>query len=268
MKDKLKFIVADDERPARKELIYMLKDIEELNLVGEAKDGIEAIELIKEEKPDLLFLDIQMPGKNGIEVAKEILTYFKNYIVIFITAYDQYALKAFEVNAIDYLLKPFEEDRLLDAIAKVKRIYSTSAYIRFEENLKDLIDTLDNNLESKKVDDNDFCINKFPVRGKRGNIKLILSKDIVAIYTKGRNVYAKTNNQEYQIDFNLLEAEEKLKGCEFLRVHRSYLINLNLVKEIIPWFKGKYQVVMMDEKQMRIPISRSKVKTIQKIFGL
>jgi two-component system LytT family response regulator/two-component system response regulator LytT len=257
--EKIRTIIADDEFPARSELEFLLEGIDDIQLVGVAEDGIQALELIKEKSPDLVFLDIQMGGKTGLEVAKELMDLELEPIIVFITAYDEYALDAFTVNAVDYLLKPYEEERLIKLINRIKPLYFKEQAI--EEKLTDLIEKIRDKGRISKIE-------KLAVRTNKGNLKLLEYNDIILLYTHDSKVYVKTYDQEYQIDLSLSELEDRLKQAEFLRVHRSYLINLNKIKEIVPWFKGKYQVLMGDDRQMEVPVSRAKVKDLQKVFGI
>jgi len=256
---KIRTIIADDEFPARSELKFLLEGIEDIQVVAVAEDGIQALELIEQKSPDLVFLDIQMGGKTGLEVAKELMGLEKEPIVVFVTAYDEYALDAFTVNAVDYLLKPYEEERLVKLINRIKPLYFKEQAI--EEKLTDLIEKIDDGAQTSKID-------KLAVRTNKGNLKLLEYNEIILLYTHDSKVYVKTYDQEYQIDLSLSELEDRLSKADFLRVHRSYLINLNKIKEIIPWFKGKYQVLMSDDRQMEVPVSRAKVKDLQKIFGI
>ncbi|GAB6098460.1 LytTR family DNA-binding domain-containing protein [Halanaerocella petrolearia] len=249
---KIRTVIAEDEFPARNELNFLLSEIKDIRLIGQAADGLQALELVKTQEPDLILLDIQMPGKTGMEVAQEIKGMNNKPVVIFITAYDEYALEAFGVEAVDYILKPYDKDRLLETIKRVKEAYFDRHYEVIEDKLKD----------------KSWQVNKIPVCGKRGRIKLLDYNDIIIFFTKNSKVYTKTYDQEYQVDLNLKELESKLNNTSFLRIHRSYLINLKQVKEVIPWFKGKYQVVMDDQQEMKVPVSRSKVEVIKYIFNL
>ena len=255
---KLQTIIVDDEAPARNELDYLLTEIKEVELIGEADNGIAALRLIKEEQPDLVFLDIEMPGKNGLEVAEELQKMKQPPQIIFLTAYDQYALDAFKVNAINYILKPYETDEVYEAIAQVQELYPEQELL--EEKLTAVMNELSDDNKKQEVD-------KLPVITARSRIKLLEYEKIIYIHTKAKKVYAVTKDKEYEVDNNLTELEEKLSS-DFFRVHRSYIVNLTEIEEVIPWFKGKYQVVMADNNNQKIPVSRSKVKTLQEIFDL
>ncbi|AGB41344.1 response regulator of the LytR/AlgR family [Halobacteroides halobius DSM 5150] len=260
--NRLKTVIVEDELPARNELSFLLEEIDDVKLIGSAKDGLEILEIIKEKEPDLVFLDIQLPGKTGLEVAQEIKKLEKKTIIVFLTAYDEYALQAFEVEAIDYILKPYEQDRLVETIKRVKDYYFSNQ----QQLLENKIEALFNKLPQ---DDNEIAkIKKLPVKGKRSRIKLIPYTELIVFHTRNCKVYVKTYKQEYEVDFTLKDLEEKLPTTQFLRVHRSFLINLKHVKEVIPWFKGKYQVVMDNQGEIKVPVSRAKVEKIKSIFNL
>ena len=259
---KIRTIIADDEFPARNELAFLLGKISDIDLIAQAKNGLEALKIINEEKPDLIFLDIQMPGKTGLDIAREIKGADINPLIVFVTAYDSYAVEAFEVNAVDYLLKPYEENRLMELMKRVNRNINTNKMM--EEKLEYLLDKLETISETNK----DIGVGRLAVESKRGHIKLLKYDEIILIYTKNSKIYARTSAEEYEVTSTLCMLEKKLKGHQFLRIHRSYIINLNKVKEIIPWFKGNYQIVMNDNKETELIVSRSKVKTLQEIFDL
>ena len=256
--NKLRTIIVDDEAPARRELEFLLTEIDAIKLIGEAQNGISALKLIKKERPDLVFLDIQMPGKSGLEVADEVKDIDSAPQIIFLTAYDQYALEAFKVNAINYILKPYQEEEVQEAIKRIQDLYPGQQNL--EEKITDLVDELTTDTTKTEV-------NKLPVKTARGRIKLLEYNEIIYFHTKSKKVYAVSDQQEYEVEENLSELEEKL-GTDFFRVHRSYIVNLTKIEEVIPWFKGKYQVVMAGENNKKIPVSRSKVKTLQQIFDL
>lgn len=258
---KIRTIIADDEYPARNELAFLLENINEVELLYQAENGLEALEYIKKAEPDLVFLDIQMPGKTGMEVAREIKDTKFEPVIVFVTAYDQYAVEAFAVNAVDYLLKPYEENRLSEIIKKVKKTI-------YNKKMKDKLEVLIDKIAGTEQKRENTGINKLAVQGKRGHLKLVKYDDIVLLHSKSSRIYAKTVDEEYEVSATLCELAEKLQGHKFLRIHRSYIINLNKVKEIIPWFKGNYQVVMNDKRETEVVVSRSKVKEIQRIFNL
>ncbi|SJZ54481.1 LytR/AlgR family response regulator transcription factor [Selenihalanaerobacter shriftii] len=255
----LRAVIVDDEAPARDELKFLLSDFEEIDIIAEAQDGEEALGISKEQRPDLVFLDIQMPVKTGIEVAEDILEWDWQPLIIFTTAYDEYAIKAFELNAIDYLLKPFTKDRFKRTMERVLKRQGNNNKKDINQRLGQLIAT---------VEASENSIIKIPVHSKKGRIKLLDQDEIIAAYTKNKDICVKTNDDEYRTDANLSDLEERLPNPKFFRVHRSYLANLEEVEEIIPWFKGKYRLIMNDISKLEIPVSRMKVKELKEIMNL
>ncbi|SDC52219.1 MULTISPECIES: LytR/AlgR family response regulator transcription factor [unclassified Candidatus Frackibacter] len=252
-------VIADDEAPARDELKFLLSKFDLIEIVAEVSDGGKVLDICKSNEPDLLFLDIQMPGKTGIEVAEEILKWEVQPLIIFITAYDEYAIKAFELNAIDYLLKPFTEERFNKTIERV-------LMKKDKQKKQGINDKLGQILAS--VEDKKNSVLKIPVHSKQGRIKLLNQDEVIAAYTKNKDIYIKTYDNEYKTDATLSDLEERLPMPKFFRVHRSYLVNLERVKEILPWFKGKYRLIMNDKLELEVPVSRMKVKELKRIMKL
>lgn len=245
-----RILVVDDETPARKELIYIISSAKENIQVFEARDGEEALYIINKINIDAAFLDINMPDIDGISLAREIYEINNKIKIIFATAYDYYAIKAFDLDAVDYILKPFEENRVKMAIEKL---------------LKSIED--ENSMDSIKnfIKESEWKINKISV-WKSDRVILIDVSDIVYIMADGRNTLIKTICGEFPSNQNLCDFERKLCNNNFLRIHRSYIINLEQVKEILPWFNNTYVIKMNKYEKDEIPISRKQIKTIREIF--
>lgn len=238
-------LIVDDEMPAREELKYLLKSFEDINIIGEASHGLEAIELNNTLNPDLIFLDIQMPQINGIDVAKKI--YKDNWLplIIFTTAYDDFAIKAFETNAVDYLLKPISLDRLEKAINKSREIFNT----------------LTPNKESEKPTIEKICLYN------DGSIVPVDFEDIVYATVEEGVTIIFTSKGSYEYKNSLSNLEEKLSGSNFFRSHRSFLINLDYIEKIEPWFNSTFLIKMKNSKE-EIYVSRNKVKEFKKIMDI
>lgn len=254
MKTAIKTIVIDDESLAIKRLRRLLDHYsEEIEIVGEASNGEEGLKLIEQLHPDLIFLDIEMPILNGFEMLKRL-----NYLpkVIFTTAFEEYAIKAFEENSIDYLLKPIEPDRLDKAIEKLKRL-SADAPSLHPDQLNLLLNSLNKKTEFKSI----------PV--KIGNKILLIKPDQIAYFTaKDKYVYIVTDeNTEYLSDFTLNSLEEKLPG-NFLRVHRAYIINSDKIKELHKEDNSTFCIMLKDKNNSRIYSGRSYNDRIKESFGL
>ena len=257
----LSAVIVDDEQLARDELAFLLKDVGDVEVVAQGKNGLEGVNLIREHNPDLVFLDVQMPGLDGFGVIKKLLdkkvTLPK---IVFATAFDQYAVKAFEVNAVDYLLKPFDKKRVAQSVQKVRaKMESGSAS-------SDKLETLVRMLESQKPQASKVLIKA------GGRLFLVNQKDIgfasieegvITVVTSGPNGMEGHSNCR-----TLEELLDSLDPNLFWRAHRSYLVNINRIKEVVPWFKSSYQLRMDDKKQTEIPVSRAQTKRLRELFGL
>lgn len=257
---KLKALIVDDEYPARKELRYMLSKFDNIEVVGEATNAHEALTLIKALDYSILFLDIQMPGMNGLELGKVIQELPNPPYVIFVTAYDEYAVQAFEVNAVDYLLKPFEEARLAKAIERVTKLVQQREQKRQEEEPEAENRAGEGREEMVKID-------RIPAE-KHGKTVLVNESDIVYAYTEHDYVYLKTATDKYFTRYTLKELENRLNPRIFFRTHRCYIVNLQKVKEIIPFFNGTYTLVVEDNERSEVPVSRAQAKKLRKILGM
>ena len=258
----LSAVVVDDEQLARDELSYLLKGVEDVNVVAQGKNGLEAIQLIREHNPDLVFLDVQMPGLDGFGVIKKLIdkkvTLPK---IVFATAFDQYAVKAFEVNAVDYLLKPFDKKRVAQSVQKVR------AKLDDASSPSDKLETLVRMLESQKPQATSKVLIK-----SMGRLLLVDQRDIcyasiedgvITVVTAGQNGAEGQSNCR-----TLEELLDSLDAKLFWRAHRSYLVNINRIKEVMPWFKSSYQLRMDDKKQTEIPVSRAQTRRLRDLFGL
>jgi DNA-binding LytR/AlgR family response regulator len=254
----LSVIIVDDEQLARDELSYLLRDVEDLDIIGHGKNGVEAVSLIRETSPDLVFLDVQMPGLDGFGVIKKLLEKkvpLPN--IVFSTAFDQYAVKAFEVSALDYVLKPFEKKRVLQAVEKARKTQEPDA------TPNEKLDTLVKMLEQQKP-------HAAKVLLKANNrLFLVDQKEICFASIEDGVITVVAQGMEGQSNCRTLE--ELLTSLDanlFWRAHRSYLVNINRIKEVVPWFKSSYQIRMDDKKQTEIPVSRAQTRRLRDLFGL
>ena len=257
----LSAVIIDDEQLARDELAYLLKTVDDVDVVAQGKNGVEAVNLIREHNPDLVFLDVQMPGLDGFGVIKKLLdkkiTLPK---IVFATAFDQYAVKAFEVNAVDYLLKPFDRKRVAQSVqrARAKKDPASSS--------SDKLETLVRMLESKQPQTSKILLKA------GGRLFLVNQKDICHASIEDGVISVATggpNGMEGQSNCRTLEELlDSLDPNLFWRAHRSYLVNINHIKEVVPWFKSSYQLRMDDKKQTEIPVSRAQTRRLRELFGL
>jgi len=242
-------LVVDDEKLARDRLVGFLAGLEGVSLAGQAADGVEALRMIEEERPDLVFLDVQMPGMDGFEVLKALRRPLPH--VVFATAYDEYAIRAFEVGAIDYLLKPFARARVEEAVSRAR------ARVGAEQVQPDLAGLL-RRLEERRA----VYVNQVPVHsGKR--ILIVPANDVLWFGVEYRLVYAHTEERAFMTNYTLRELEERLDPALFFRAHKSSLVNLRHVKEIVPWFAGRYKLVMRDQAGSEVALSRAQARELR-----
>lgn len=253
-------IIVDDEKPAREELAYLLKAFPEVNVIGQGKNGVEAVALIKEHSPDLVFLDVQMPGLDGFGVLKKIVERkMKMPHVVFATAFDQYAVQAFEVNAVDYVLKPFDKARIAKAIQRARKMLDT------QTSTTDRLEQLVSQLGAAK---------STPQRAKvlvnvQQRLLLVNAEDIIFATVDGGSIWIVTRDLEGSSNYRTLdELSATLDADAFWRPHRSFLINLQHVKEVVPWFNSTFMLKMSDKKTTEVPVSRVQARRLRELFKL
>ncbi|WP_277673694.1 LytR/AlgR family response regulator transcription factor [Piscibacillus halophilus] len=231
-------LIAEDERLAREELIYLLEQEHDVVLCQSAENGEQLLSYYKEHLPDVMFLDIHMPGINGVEVAEIIReeTPSKQPLIVFTTAYDHYAVQAFKLHAIDYLLKPFDQERFDMTMQRVRGALQ-DRLSKSKHRIDKLIISTDEKMVVLNPDD-------------IGYVEKI--DRILKIHT--------LTNEVIKTKMTLKELEEKLSAYPFYRPHRSYLVNLNAIEEITPWFNGAYNIVIRDSLKSQIPVSRTAAK--------
>lgn len=265
---KLKALIVDDEYPARKELRFFLNKFDNIEVVGEATNAQEALTLIKALDYSILFLDIEMPGMNGLEVGAKVQEMPNPPHVIFVTAYDEYAVKAFEVNAVDYILKPIEEKRLAQVINKIVRMKQQQPAASVPAPAPAGPETPPAIGEAGAAQKPQHIkIDRIPAE-KQGKTILVNESDIIYAFTEQDYVYIKTFNDKLFTRFTLKELESRLNSSVFFRTHRCYLVNLHKVKEIIPFFNGTYTLIVEDNDKSEVPVSRAQAKKLRKILGM
>ena len=246
----ISILIVDDEKPAREELEYLLKEIPDISISGIAKDGPEALLLAEKLIPDLVFLDIRMPEMNGFEVAEKLQKSKKAPGIIFTTAYDKFAIKAFEINALDYILKPFAKERLEKSIGKYEK------KIDFK-----LISKLIQKIQKRESSPRHITI----LQGE--HFKPILVDDIVTVAADGRDVRILTIEGEFQHSRSITSMNKLLDDEIFFRCHRGYIINLNHIRKIDIWFNNTYQLEMEGIIE-KIPVSRSYISRFREIMAI
>ncbi len=246
----IRILVVDDEKLARDRLVGFLSGLHDVSLLGQAVDGVEALKLIEEERPDLVFLDVQMPGMGGFEVLKALREPPPH--VVFSTAYDEYAIRAFEVGAVDYLLKPFGRRRVEEAVGRVRARLGAA-----NNSAPDWESVFKRLEEQRKV-----YVSQVPVHsGKR--ILIVPVTDVLWFGVEYRLVYAHTAERAFMTNYTLRELEERLDPALFFRAHKSNLVNLAHVKEIVPWFAGRYKLVMRDGARSEVALSRAQTRALR-----
>ncbi len=251
-------LVVDDEQLAREELRFLLRSFPKVEVVGEAADGPEALERIEELSPDVVFLDVQMPGLSGLGVVREILARGGTLPrIIFATAFDQYAVEAFDVNAADYLLKPVDRDRLGRSIRRAHELVHSPE--RESERMARLL---------ASVRERTGPPAKVLVRtGIR--MMLVDAGDVIFATVKDGSVRIVATEFEGHSNYKTLDdLQSTLSEPVFWRPHRSYIVNINRIKEVTPWFKSNYQLVMSDRDRTEIPVSRGQTKRLRELFRL
>jgi len=259
----LRVVVVDDEQLARDELCYQLDHVGDLEVVAQAGNGVEAVAAIDRLEPDLVFLDVQMPGLSGFEVARRLLERAADApALIFVTAYDQHAIEAFEVNAVDYLLKPVEAGRLEQAVQRARRRLASerpSQPVAVNDQLEKIV---------KMMADRQVRREQVAIKvGER--FMLVQAEEIIFASLADESINIVTGHVTGTSNYRTLDdLQARLDPEIFWRVHRSHLVNINKIKEIVPWFSRNYILRMKDAKATEIPVSRSQTKRLREYLKL
>ena len=253
----LRAVLVDDEQLARDELRYLLEQIGGVEIVGYADNGPDALAVVARMSPDVVFLDVQMPGLTGFEVARRLVAGGRPPHIIFATAYDQYAVEAFEVNAVDYLLKPLDPARLDVAVERArKRVTSAQPLGDQLEKIVQMVAERQSRKErlAIKVDE---------------RFLLVQAEEIIYASLNGDTITVATGQLSGTSNFRTLdELQARLDPEQFWRVHRSHLVNINKIKEIVPWFSRNYILRMKDAQSTEIPVSRTQTKRLREYLQL
>jgi len=246
-------VVIDDEKLARDELCFLLKGFPEIEVVGSGENGFQVMELIERCEPDLVFLDVQMPGLDGLDAIRRLreegvpLPHF-----VLVTAYDHYAIEAFRMEAFDYLLKPVERERLLETIQRAQRAFLERA------KPADIAPMMRPAVQRSKI-----------LVKNAGRSFIVDAQDIVYATIEDGLITIVTSHLEGESNYRTIEElQSNLDPDTFWRVHRSYLVNIHRIKEVIPWFKSSFQIRMDDKKGTEIPVSRVQTKRLRALLKL
>jgi two-component system response regulator LytT len=249
----LRALVVDDEQPARDELCYQLGRLGSVEVLGQTENGVDALAAIERLRPDVVFLDVQMPGLDGFEVARQLIEHGSPTHIIFVTAFDHYAIEAFEVNAVDYLLKPVDPPRLEQAVERARR------RVPSHDQLERLAQLVSERQERRK---------QLAVKvGER--FLLVRAEEIIYASLAEDSINIVTGHLAGTSNYRTLdELQARLDPKVFWRVHRSHLVNINQIKEIVPWFSRNYILRMKDPKATEIPVSRSQTRRLREYLKL
>jgi len=288
-------LIIDDERLAREEMRFLLDSAENVEVLAEGSNGIEAVELIEEHQPDVVFLDVQMPGLDGFAVVKRLIDSAHQGggrpgqrlpLIVFATAYDQYAVRAFDVNAVDYVLKPFDRNRILQAVERTRARLLDNGQESAGNGL-----TLEAGARSDTRSGTDAGINSLlemlhrqQAPGQGAAQSRLPSKLIVQVQSRlllvdqAEICFAAIEDGTIRVVTPTVEGHSKCRTLEdllelldphlFWRAHRGFVVNINHIREVVPWFKSSYQLRMDDRKQTEIPVSRAQTRRLRELFNL
>ena len=264
-------VIIDDEPLGRQELQYLLESTGGVEVLAQGTNGIEAVELIRSHQPDIVFLDVQMPGLDGFAVLKKLLDgRMPMPQVVFATAYDRYAVRAFEVNAVDYLLKPFDKKRVMQTIEKARARINGRADLpasgATDRQTTAKLDAL-LRLVGEQAQPTPR-LGKVVVRAQ-SRLLLVDQREICFAAIDDGNIRVVTPSVEGLSNCRTLEElTDQLDPDAFWRAHRSFVVNIQHIREVVPWFKSSYQLRMDDPKKTEIPVSRSQTKRLRELFNL
>lgn len=240
----MKAIIVEDEFLAREELKYFIKNYSSIEIAAEFEDGIEVLKFIQENEVDAIFLDINIPSLDGVLLAKSISKFSKKPYIVFITAYKEHAAEAFEIEAFDYILKPYSETRIKSMLKKLEMNYNKQK------------DESHTNVISNKIN-----------LWKNDKIIVVAMDDIYYCLAKERVTYVFTKTEEYSVNISISDFYNSLPKDKFFRCHRSYIVNITKIREIIPWFNNTYNLRLQDI-DYEIPVSRSNLKEFKQIMNI
>jgi two-component system, LytTR family, response regulator LytT len=273
----LSALIIDDEQLARDELKYLLDSVGGVDVVAQGTNGIEAVDLIEEHHPDLVFLDVQMPGLDGFAVIKRLKERSEAKArtraggedeplpqIVFATAYDQYAVRAFDVNAVDYLLKPFDRTRVEQAVERARVRMAGGTTPAAEAQIDALLRLLNRPNSAARAPQPAKLIVQAQSRlllvDQAEICYAAIDDGIIRVVTQGFEGHSKCRTLE--------ELLEQLDAALFWRAHRGFVVNINHIREVVPWFKSSYQLRMDDKQQTEIPVSRSQTRRLRELFNL
>ena len=257
----MRVLIVDDEGPARDELRYLLETIGDVAVCGEADCAGDAVNLVRELEPDLVFLDIMMDGMDGLSAARKILAGGRQTVVVFATAYHQYAVEAFEIPAVDYVLKPFSLERVAAALRRARQVLREKTAARsWTAGMETWPDGGFGCCRNR-----DRRLDRIPAYACH-RLHLLEPDDVLYCYAQAGDVFITAGQGRFKANWSLHELELRLKDHFFYRTHRSFLVNLQKVDQIVPWFKGSYKLVLQGGTE--VPVSRVFVRGLKEILNI
>jgi two-component system LytT family response regulator/two-component system response regulator LytT len=247
----IKIVLVDDERPAREELRFLLEQNPNIKIIGEFASGAQAIEHIPGLQPAVIFMDVHLQDMDGLDVVRALQQLDVHASVVFATAFDVHAIHAFELNAVDYILKPFSQERLRVTIDRIQQRLQPND-LELSRKITQLIQEIGIKQRPRKL--TATC---------KGRVVLIDPQELLYVVAEGRYASLVTAQKIWPTTFSLQEIQERLDPVQFLRTHRAYIVNLDRIKEVIPWFNATYKIVMDEENSPEIPVSRTYIKVLK-----
>jgi len=244
-------VLVDDERPAREELRFLLEQNPLVNIIGEFASGAQAIEHIPTLQPAVIFMDVQLQDMDGLDVVRALQHLEVHASVVFATAFDVHAIRAFELNAVDYLLKPFSQERINVTIDRIQQRLQPND-LELTKIITQLIQTMGVQQRPRKL-----------AATCKGRVVLIDPQELLYVVAEGRYASLVTAQKIWPTTYSLQDIQERLDPVQFLQVHRAYIVNLDRIKEVIPWFNATYKIVIDEENSAEIPVSRTYVKVLK-----
>ena len=281
-------LIIDEEQLAREELSYLLDKVGGVEVVAQGTNGIEAVDLVEEYRPDLVFLDVQMPGLDGFQVIQRLLDRNRQREIagketeplpqiVFATAYDQYAVRAFDVNAVDYLLKPFDQTRVQQAVERVRSRIAVGTPVSAGAAPSDA--PIDSQLDALlRLLNLPQGASRIPQPPRLPSKLIVQAQSRMLLIDQAEICYAAIDEGVIRVVTQTFEGHSKCRTLEellelldpalFWRAHRGFVVNINHIREVVPWFKSSYQLRMNDKKQTEIPVSRAQTKRLRELFNL
>ena len=252
----IKLVLVDDEKPAREELRFLIEQNSKIKIIGEFSSGLQAIVDIPRLQPDVIFMDVHLKDMDGLDVVRALQQLNVHASVVFATAYDVHAIRAFEINAVDYILKPFSSDRIKVTIDRIQQRLQPNE-LELSQKITRLIQEIGVKQRPRKL-----------AATCKGRVVLIDPQELLYAVAEGRYASLVTAEKIWPTTFSLHEIQERLDPAQFLQTHRAYIVNLDRIKEVIPWFNSTYKIIINAESSLEIPVSRTYIKGLKERFDV